>query len=117
MCRAQSSGPFFAVRMEGGVTVTEGRGLKWYDASDIGERGFCAERGSTLFWREKAEAESGDWAVSAGALPDDALGAIHEHIWVDDAAPYYTFADDAPRRTAADCLAGAPPPKPRGEER
>jgi hypothetical protein len=113
MCRVQSSGPFFAARMEGGVTLTETRGLKWFDASDIGERGFCTECGSTLFWRAKDCAE-GDWAVSAGALPDESVPDIFEHIWVDDKAPYYEFADDTPRRTAADCLSGAPAAKPHG---
>ncbi len=113
MCRVQSSGPFFAARMEGGVTLTETRGLKWYDASDIGERGFCTECGATLFWRSK-DAAPGDWAVSAGALPDEAIGTISEHIWADDQPAYYAFADSAPRRSEAECLAGAPPAKPHG---
>lgn len=113
MCRVQSSGPFFAVRFSDGVTLTERRGLRWYDASDIGERGFCTGCGSTLFWRAKDSA-AGDWAVSAGALPDDAVGAIFEHIWTDDQPAYYSFADDTPRRTAAECLAGTAPAKPNG---
>jgi len=114
MCRVQSSGPFFAARMEDGVSLTEQRGLKWYDASDIGERGFCSECGSTMFWREK-DAAPGQWFVSAGTLPDDSIAPIFEHIWNDDKAPYYEFADTTPRRTAAECLGGNPAPKPRGE--
>ena len=114
MCRTQSSGPFFAVRMEDGVTLTEKRSLKWYDASDIGERGFCTECGSTMFWRAKDSAP-GQSAVSAGTLPDDSIAPIFEHIWNDDKPSYYEFADSAPRKTAADCLAGTPPPKPHGE--
>ena len=113
MCRVQSSGPFFAARFVEGVTLTEQRGLKWSDASDIGERGFCTECGSTLFWRSKSAAP-GDWAISAGTLPDEAVGDIFEHIWVDDQPGYYDFTDDTPRRTAADCLAGAAPAKPHG---
>ena len=113
MCRTQSSGPFFAVRMTGGVSLTEARGLKWYDASDQGERGFCTECGSTLFWRAKNAGE-GEWAVSAGVLPDDAVPPIFEHIWADAKPPYYEFSGDAPRRTEAECLAGAPPPVPGG---
>lgn len=113
MCRRQSSGPFFAVRFEDGVTLIEDRGLKWYDASDVGERGFCAECGSTLFWRAK-DAAPGDWAVSAGALPDSAVPPIFEHIWIDDKPPYYDFADTTPRRTEAECLDGSAPAKPSG---
>ena len=114
MCRTQSSGPFFAVRMEDRVTLTEERSLKWYDASDVGERGFCTECGSTMFWRAKGAA-AGQWAVSAGTLSDNSIAAIFEHIWSDDKPPYYEFADTTPRRTAAECLAGSPPPKPHGE--
>ncbi len=113
MCRMQSSGPFFAVRMVDGVHITQDQALKWYDASDIGERGFCTDCGSTLFWRSK-DCEPGQWAVSAGTLPDDAVPEIFEHIWNDDKAPYYEFADAAPRRTAAECLDGTPEPKPNG---
>jgi len=99
--------------MEGGINLTEQRGLKWYDASDVGERGFCSDCGSTLFWRSK-DAEPGDWAVSAGTLPDGAVSRIFEHIWIDDKPAYYEFADDSPRRTEADCLGGAPVAKPKG---
>ena len=113
MCRVQSSGPFFALRMEGGVTLTNERGLKWYDASDVGERGFCTECGSTMFWRSK-DCAPGDWAVSAGTLPDSAVTHIFEHIWADAKPAYYDFADDTLRRTEVECLAGAPAPKLRG---
>jgi hypothetical protein len=30
---------------------------------------------------------------------------IVEHIWIDDKPDFYDFADDAPRKTAAECLA------------
>jgi len=88
MCRVQSSGPFFAARMEDGVSLTE--------------------------QREK-DAAPGQWFVSAGTLPDDSIAPIFEHIWNDDKAPYYEFADTTPRRTAAECLGGNPAPKPHGE--
>ena len=111
MCRVQSSGPFLAMRMTGGVRVTRDDGLAWYDASDQGERGFCNRCGASLFWRAKGAA-SGDWAVSAGALPDDLPVAIFEHIWADAKPGYYEFSGDAPRRTEVECLAGAPAPIP-----
>ena len=106
-CRRWASGPLMSVRMADGVTLTKADGLAWYASSDFGERGFCRRCGSTLFWRE-AGAER-DWAVSVGALDATNDGGhglrITEHIWIDDKPDFYDFADDAPRKTAAQCLA------------
>ncbi len=97
MCRVQNSGPLMAVRFEGGVTLTEARGLKWFASSDIGKRGFCAECGSTLFW-SAPDAADGDWDVSVGTLDDAADEKIFEHIFVEFQPAYYDFADDTPRK-------------------
>ena len=106
MCRALSSGPFHTVKFVGGVTLTERRGLKWFESSDWGRRGFCGECGATLFWSMKG-ADDGRWPVSAGALDEDVEQPLSKHIFVDHAPGYYAFADDAPRLTQAEVLAGA----------
>ena len=102
-CRRWASGPLMSVRMADGVTLTTSDGLAWHASSDFGERGFCRNCGSTLFWRE-AGAER-DWAVSVGTLAEGHGQRIAEHIWVDDKPGFYDFADDAPRLTAAQAIA------------
>ncbi len=101
-CRRWASGPYMSARMADGVTLTKDDGLAWYASSDIGERGFCRHCGSALFWREPGEAR--DWAVSVGTLAEGHGQAIVEHIWIDDKPDFYDFADDAPRKTAAQRL-------------
>ena len=98
-CRRWGGGPLFAVHFVGGVALERDEGLTWFRSSEIAERGFCRQCGSSLFWRRIGEAR--DWAVSAGAL-DTAEGLrITEHIWIDDKPDFYDFANDAPRLTAA----------------
>ena len=99
MCRIWASGPYFALRFEGGVRITEKRGLKWFASSDIGRRGFCSECGSSLFWAA-TDAVEGDYAVSAGTIEDRSDEKIKEHIFVDMQPEYYGFSDNAPRLTS-----------------
>lgn len=101
-CRRWASGPFMAIRFEDGVTFDSEATLKWYASSDYGERGFCSECGSSLFWRAPGDGNS--VAISVSTLPDDHGIEIMEHIWVDDQPEWYDFADTTPRRTAADVL-------------
>ncbi|MEM7236409.1 MAG: GFA family protein [Pseudomonadota bacterium] len=102
-CRRWGGGaPFMAVRFADGVTVAEGNTLTWFNSSDAGERGFCNRCGTSLFWRSPSEDR--DWAVNVSSLPEDHGQQIFEHIWVDDQPGWYTFADDKPRRTAAQAL-------------
>ncbi len=102
-CRRWGSGPFMSIGFADGVTLTKSEGLVWYVSSDHGERGFCRHCGSALFWRE-ARVER-DWDVSVGTLAEGHGQRIVEHIWIDDKPEFYDFADDAPRKTAAQCLA------------
>ena len=101
-CRRWASGPYASLRMDRGVSLTRADGLVCYASSDFGERGFCRDCGSSLFWRERGAER--DWAVSVGALDDGHGQRIAEHIWIDDKPEFYDFADDAPRKTAAECL-------------
>ena len=97
-CRRWASGPFMAVRFQGGVDFDDDEALGWYRSSDHGERGFCTRCGSSLFWR--APGAGADMAISVSALPEEHGLTIMEHIWVDDKPDWYDFADDTPRLTA-----------------
>jgi hypothetical protein len=91
-----------SVHFTDGVSVTAGDTLTWFVSSSTGERGFCARCGSSLFWRDPGEPR--DWAINVAALPEGHGEEIFEHIWIDDKPGFYDFADDAPRKTAAQCL-------------
>ena len=103
-CRRWASGPFTTVRFAGGVVFDREAGLAWFRSSDHGERGFCRDCGSVLFWRMVGA--GAEMAVSAGALGEGHGLGVGRHIWVDDKPGWYEFADDAPRLTAAQCLSG-----------
>ena len=91
-----------AVRFAEGVVFDADDALKWYRSSEDGERGFCSECGSSLFWRSPGGGN--DMAVSVSTLPDDHGLEVMEHIWVDDQPDWYAFADDTPRLTAAEAM-------------
>ncbi len=99
-CRRWGSGPYMSFHFVDGVTLDADEGLAWYRSSDVGERGFCRRCGSSLFWRKPGAGS--DMAVSAGTLEPGAPVAIRSHIWVEDKPGWYDFADDTPRRTAAE---------------
>lgn len=102
-CRRWASGPFWAMRMAGGIKLTKDDGLVWFPSSDHGERGFCRNCGTSLFWRKPGTGL--DCAVSAGSLAAGHGLTIGAHIWVDDKPGFYEFNDDAPRLTAAQAMA------------
>ena len=69
-------------------------GLKWYSSSDWGERGFCAECGSTLFWRLKDESHQ---SILAGSLDGETGLKTSHHIYVADKKDYYEITDGVPQ--------------------
>ncbi len=104
MCRKSNCGmPSAAV--QGQVSFSEDRGLKWYASSPWGERGFCSECGASLFWRPSEVGASEPWTASTGALDDQGGLKIVEHIFIDDKPDFYDFTDSAKRTTGADFTA------------
>ena len=93
-------GPFIAVRFQGGLSFDADEALVWVRSSDHGERGFCAQCGSSLFWR--APGAGNDASASVATLPEDHGLTIAHHIWVEDKPGWYDFADDRPRWTEAE---------------
>ena len=104
LCRRWAGGAPLNGGLSGTVTLTAGDSLRWYASSAWGERGFCAECGSSLFWRRKG-AESG-WIVCAGALPSADRLQLAGHIYIDDKPAYYDMAGDAPRLSGDQFIAG-----------
>ena len=101
MCRRWCGGlPFAEVNAE--VLLKSEETLRWWKSSPWGERGFCGECGSSLFWRSPGDKQ---WGVSIGALEDESGLKLTRHIYIDDASPFYNFSDEAPRLTSAECTA------------
>lgn len=99
MCRRWSGHVWSAT----GVTtlaVEDDAALRWYRSSDIGERGFCAACGSSLFWRgvKDGRVVEDDIEVCGGALDAPTGLSLSHHVRVDDKGDYYEIADGVPQR-------------------
>lgn len=93
-CR-RTSGHYaaFASVPKGDLRLTEARGLKWYRSSEVAERGFCGECGSSLFWQPSAEEYV---AVAAGCLDEPTGLTLAGHIFAADKGDYYGLQDGLP---------------------
>ena len=101
--------------------LTEDRGLAWFRASDIAERGFCRLCGSSLFWKPDREYRI---SFSPAAL-DGPTGLHTTHHWHrEDAGDYYApegpppAVAGAPSVLSCSCLCGGVAftlPGPAGE--
>ena len=102
MCRRQNAGgAFYAARFSDGVTLA-GDTIRWYAASEHGERAFCATCGSTLGWR--LTCQPGDIGVSLG-LFDEAPGRIGSRIFTEEAGGYEDLPHDVPHKSGEQVMA------------
>ena len=82
-----------AAKREDFRLVREGD-LRWYEASDIARRGFCAHCGSTLFWAGHGRPYI---SIAAGSV-DGATGVKTEvHIHVATKGDYYEIEGGVPQ--------------------
>ena len=69
--------------------------LKWFRSSDYAQRGFCENCGSSLFWKP----DHGRFiSVMAGSVDLPSGLTNNQHIYVDEAADYYTIDDGLPQQ-------------------
>ena len=76
------------------LTVTVDDGLRWFQSSPEAERGFCERCGSSLFWSFK---DAPTMNIMPGSLETTAGLKAYVHIFVADAADYYTIDDGLPQ--------------------
>ena len=70
-----------------------GESLRWYDATDTVQYGFCGTCGSTLFWRA---AGNDTVSIAAGTLhPPTGLKTTSE-IFTSEASDYHRFDTTIP---------------------
>ena len=95
MCRRWGGGLPYA-GAHGTVLIESEETLRWWKSSPWGERGFCGECGSSLFWRSPGNDK---WVVSIGALEDESSLKLSRHIYIDEKSSFYNLSDEAPKQT------------------
>ncbi len=74
----------------GNLIILCDKGLKWYRSSSVAQRGFCANCGSTLFWKP----DSGDRiSIYAGTIDGQSGLTLGSHIFVEEKGDYYEIED------------------------
>jgi hypothetical protein len=101
MCRNWTGGPMQASAV-GSVTFSGESHIKRYQSSDWAERGFCAECGTSLFYRFK---DPEMYLLATGAFDDSEPFKLVGEIYIDEKPPGYEFAGDHPRITGEEFLA------------
>jgi hypothetical protein len=100
MCRAWSGGPVLGARLE--LTALRGdAAMRAYASSGWGERVFCGECGSHLFWRM---ADGSMVFAFAGALDQADELTLTMEIFTDSQPKSYALAGDHRRMTEAEYL-------------
>tara|TARA_R110002020_G_scaffold22372_9_gene75335 strand:+ start:2082 stop:2462 length:381 start_codon:yes stop_codon:yes gene_type:complete len=109
MCRRWTGGVFTSFQAEEGYVVTGP--VRIFESSDVAERAFCSECGSSLWYRMHARPGEAREAPSfAAGLFENAAGARLQVEFFSDLCPDgYAFAGDHKRMTEADCMAAFAP--------
>ncbi len=103
MCQTWTGSIFIGADFREGITITNDKGLTWYESSEWAKRGFCQTCGSSLFYCLKDN--NNFWAVAAGCLDLPTSTTLNKEIFIDEKPNYYTLAGDHSRQTGAEFLA------------
>ena len=98
MCQRSSGQPAeIAVPIKAGTLRYTGTEPKYYAASKVGKRGFCAECGSRIVWQ--ASNPEDDWwtNLSVGSLDDPSGARATCHIFCNTKLPWFDLNKDLPK--------------------
>lgn len=101
-CRRWCSGPYISLPHDGPVTFHGEQHIAVYRSSEWGERAFCSQCGSALYWRLSG---TDHYAFSAGAMEDQAGLQVTAQIFIDEKPAYYDFTNDTPKLTGSEVAA------------
>jgi hypothetical protein len=87
-----------AKALKDSITITRDDGLAWYKSSEIAQRGFCRDCGSSLFW-EPFELDA--TGIIAGSLDQPTNLKTIGHIFVGEKPDFYEIDDNLPRFEAS----------------
>lgn len=100
MCRRWAGSPFMVTNV-GEVTFEGEENIGRYESSDWGQRGFCKQCGSNLFYYFKPQDQ---YSMAVGAFEQQPF-ELGTEIYVDQKPEGYSFAGDHPRLTEKEFLA------------
>jgi len=102
MCQKWTGGPLLAVNCGSDVSFQGEKNVSVFNSSEWGERGFCKNCGSHLFYRFKP---SNQYIVPVG-LFDSSEEVIFDHqIFIDEKPNYYCFSNETKNMTGAEVFA------------
>lgn len=99
MCQKWASGPYMAISCSDVVFESE-ENVGVYKSSEWGERGFCKNCGSSLFWRM-----TGYYGVSEGAFDDVGEITMTTEVFIEEKPAHYEFANKTTQMTGAEVFA------------
>lgn len=111
MCRRWAGSAFLEVSIpEGDVTWTGAEHIATRQSSDWAERAWCAQCGSTLYYRVTADtAWAGKYDIALGLFDDPSAFRLSSEIYIDHKPASFAFVDqDHETLTRAECVAKFP---------
>ena len=102
MCRQWAGGGFLGVDLDGPAKFEDETSVGRYSASAWGERVFCTQCGSSMFWQTKNGAHV---SASAGLLDLDEDARITLQFFVDEKPEYFEITGDSKKMTGAEVFA------------
>ncbi len=106
MCRRWTGGAFMSVDCGQSLRVENAEHLGVYNSSVWGQRCFCKQCGSTLFWRT---ADGAVTMVAAPAFADAGQFVFTSEIFIDERPANFAFANDTHKLTGAEVMAAFAP--------
>ena len=103
MCRQQSSGVLMSIDVEpSSLKFDNQEYLKLFKSSDWGERGFCSECGTSLFWRTQDGSYCNINVFAMEEQPKDLK--LTTEIYIDNKPDFYQFKYSTEKLTEADVI-------------
>lgn len=104
LCRRQSSGLLMSIDVEPSSLVFQKQDqLGIFKSSEWGERGFCKQCGTTLFWRMHDHRYCNINVFALDELPKEL--SLDREIYIDNKPNFYSLSQSTKKMTEAEVVA------------
>jgi hypothetical protein len=76
------------------ISVISDETLAWYQSTDVADKAFCRNCGSSIFWRLAGRPTL---HVSAGLFDDDLPAKLDSHRFISERGTYYDITNSLPQ--------------------